>query len=504
MPLSDDPNLPRPSKKDSVKRLPPRWFVAAVTAIGSMQLLSMMDSTIAIIALPRIQNDLGLSSAGRSWVITAYVLAFGGLMLLGGRLGDAFGRKRAFIAGVALFTVSSALCGIAWDGAILVAARLMQGAAAAVVAPTSVALVATTFPKGPWRNSAMAVFAALMGIGSVAGLVLGGALTDVSWRLAFLLNVPFGLLVLFLARTALEETHKEKMKLDTAGALLATMVCTAAVFGFSIVPEDGWLSVAAIGSAVIVVAGLVAFILVERTAQNPIVPFQLFRDRNRLAIFAAVFLGGGVMFTLMVLIALYVQDVMGYSALRASIGFVPFAIAVAVGAAASSRLVRLFSPRVVMTAGGSLMLAAMLYGSTLTREAPYFPDLVVPLVVAALGIGLANVPLRLALIASVGLDQIGPTSAIALMLQNLGGPLVLAVVHVAITTRTLALGGTQGPVTTMNVEQLNAFDQGITYGMLWLAVMVLFVGVAVLFINYSARDVAHEHDVESDTDSPKR
>ena len=188
--------------------LPSRRFIAAVIAIGGMQLLATMDSTVAIVALPKIQDELSLSDAGRSWVITAYVLTFGGLMLLGGRLGDTIGRKRTFIVGVALFTIASILCGIAWDETTLVIARLLQGVGAAIASPTGLALIATTFPKGPARNAATAVFAAMTGVGSVMGLIVGGALTEVSWRLAFLVNVPIGLLMIYLARTTLRETHK--------------------------------------------------------------------------------------------------------------------------------------------------------------------------------------------------------------------------------------------------------------------------------------------------------
>src|SRR6202048_1891977 len=180
--------------------LPSRRFIAAVIAIGGMQLLATMDSTVAIVALPKIQDELSLSDAGRSWVITAYVLTFGGLMLLGGRLGDPIGRKRTFIVGVSLFTIASALCGIAWDDVTLVIARLLQGVGAAIASPTGFALVATTFAKGRARNDATAVFGAMTGVGSVMGLVLGGALAEVSWRLAFLVNVPIGLGVVYLAR----------------------------------------------------------------------------------------------------------------------------------------------------------------------------------------------------------------------------------------------------------------------------------------------------------------
>ena len=480
--------------------LPPRRFIAAVIAIGGMQLLAAMDGTVAIVALPKIQNELGLSDAGRSLVITAYLLTFGGLMLLGGRLGDTIGRKRTFIIGAALFTIASAMCGIAWDEGTLVLARLLWGVAAAIVAPTCFALVATTFPKGPVRNAATAVFGATGGVGSVMGLVVGGVLTEVSWRLAFLVNVPIGLLVIYLARTALRETQKERMKLDATGAVLATLICTAAVFGFSMGPEKGWLSATTIGSGVVALAAFVAFAVVERTAENPVVPFNLFFDRNRLATFAAMFLVTGVMFTLSWLVALYVQTIMGYSPLRAAISFIPFAIATAIGVGASSRLVSWFSPRVVVIAGAILVLGAMLYGSTLHRGVPYFPNLVLPLVVGAIGFGMISVPLWLSLIASVGFDRIGPTSAIALMLQSLGGPVVLAVIQAVITSRTLQLGGTKGPVKFMNAAQLHALDRGYTYGLLWLAGVVILLGGVALLIGYTAEQVARAQEVKKAID----
>ena len=240
------------------------------------------------------------------------------------------------------------------------------------------------------------------------------------------MNVPIGLLMIHLARKTLRETHRERLKLDATGAILATLGCTAAVFGFSMGPEQGWLSPITIGSGVAAVVFLIAFLYVERTAENPVMPFDLFKDRNRVATFAAVFLAGGVMFTLTVLIGLYVQDIMGYTALRAGIGFIPFVIALGIGLGLSSHLVSMFPPRVLVIAGGVLVLAAMLYGSTLNGGIPYFPNLVLPITVGGFGIGMIVVPLTVSAIAGVGFDQIGPVSAIALMLQNLGGPVVLA------------------------------------------------------------------------------
>ncbi|GBE66549.1 MFS transporter [Mycobacterium sp. MFM001] len=478
-----------------------RRFVAAVIALSGMQLMATMDGTIAIVALPKIQNELGLSDAGRSWVITAYVLTFGGLMLLGGRLGDTIGRKRTFIVGVALFTIASAMCGIAWNEPTLVLARLLQGIGAAIASPTALALVATTFPKGPARNAATAVLGAMTGVGSVMGLVVGGALTELSWRLAFLVNVPIGLVIVYVARTALRETQKERMKLDATGALLATLACTAAVFAFSVGPEKGWISVTTIGSGLVALGAFVAFVIVERTAENPVVPFDLFFDRNRLATFAAIFLAGGVMFTLTVLIGLYVQDIMGYSALRAGVGFIPFAIAMGIGLGASSQLVSWFPPRVLVIGGGILVLGAMLYGSTLNANIPYFPNLVMPIVVGGIGIGVIVVPLVLSAIAGVGFDRIGPTSAITLMLQNLGGPVVLAIIQAVITSRTLYLGGTNGPVKDMNAAQLHALDHGYTYGLLWVAGVAVLVGGVSLLIGYTSAQVAHAQEVQQAIDA---
>ncbi|ODU05988.1 MAG: MFS transporter [Pseudonocardia sp. SCN 72-51] len=476
--------------------LPSRRFIYAVIAIGGMQLLATMDSTVAIVALPKIQDDLGLSDAGRGWVISAYVLTFGGLMLLGGRLGDTIGRKRTFISGVGLFTIASVLCAVAWDAPTLVIARLLQGVGSAIASPTALALIATTFPKGPARNAATAIFGAMTAVGSVMGLVVGGALTEVSWRLAFGINVPIGLLMIYLARTALTETNRERMKLDAAGALLATLGCTAAVFAFTIGPEKGWISVITIGSAVVAIVAMLAFAVVERTAENPVVPFSLFKDRNRLLTFAAIFLAGGVLFTLTVTIGLYVQDLMGYSALRAGVGFIPFVIGLGVGLGLSSQLVRRFPPRVLVIAGGVVLLGAMIYGSTINRNLPYFPNFVTLIVLGGLGIGVIVVPLTLSAIAGVGFDQIGPTSAIALMLQNLGGPIVLAVVQAVITSRTLYLGGTNMPVKTMNPAQIAALDSAYTYGLLWIAAVAVLVGGISLLIGYTAKQVAHAQDVQ--------
>jgi hypothetical protein len=307
--------------------------------------------------------------------------------------------------------------------------------------------------------------------------------------------------MIYLALRTLRETHRERMKLDAAGAILATLACTAAVFGFSMGPEMGWMSTLTLSSGLAAVVFFAAFVYVERAAINPVVPFSLFRDRNRVATFAAVFLAGGVMFTLTVLIGLYVQDIMGYSALRAGIGFIPFVVALGVGLGLSSYLVSILPPRVLVIIGGVFVLAAMLYGSTLNGDIPYFPNLVIPITVGGFGIGMIVVPLTVSAIAGVAFDEIGPVSAIALMLQSLGGPVVLAVIQAVITSRTLYLGGTTGPVKNMNEAQMHALDQGYTYGLLWVAAVAIIVGVVALFIGYTAEQVAQAQEVKEAIDA---
>lgn len=462
----------------------------AIVAITGMQLMSTLDGTIVVVALPRMQADLGMSDAAKSWVITAYVLTFGGLLLLGGRVGDAVGHKRAFIAGVGVFTAASLVCGVAFDPAMLIAARAVQGIGAAVAAPTGLALIASTYAVGHARNQAMAVSAGMMGIGSVLGLVLGGAFTVISWRLAFLINVPIGIVIIAIAMTRLRETHRERLRLDATGAVLATLACTTAVLIFTQGPPLGWINPWIFGAAAATVLLFGGFLLVERTADHPLVPLSLFTDRNRVMTFVSLFLAGGVLLTLTVMIGLYVQVVLGYSALRAGISFIPFAVALGLGNVAAARVAPLIAPRWLIIGGGSFVLGAMLYGSTLNRNIPYFPDLFVPIIVGGFGIGVISVILPLCALADVGPREIGPVAAITLMVQNLGGPLVLVVIQAVQTSRTLYLGGTTGPVRDMTPAQLTALDHGYTYSLLWVAAVAVLVGISAFWIGFSARQIA--------------
>jgi EmrB/QacA subfamily drug resistance transporter len=462
----------------------------AIVAITGMQLMSTLDGTIVIVALPRMQADLGLTDAAKSWVITAYVLAFGGLLLLGGRIGDAVGHKRAFLSGVGVFTIASLVCGLATDGVTLIIARAVQGTGAAIAAPTGLALIATTYAVGQARNRAMAVSAAMQGIGSVLGLVLGGALTVISWRLAFLINIPIGIAISIVAVLKINETHHERLKLDVTGAILATLGCTSAVLVFTQGPPRGWVDPWVIGAGIASAIFFIVFLVIERTAAHPIVPFSVFDNRNRVMTFISLFLAGGVMLTLTVMIGLLVQDVLGYSALKAGICFVPFALAFGVGSIVAAKLAPHVAPRWLLIGSGLFVVGAMLFGSTLTRDIPYFPDLFGPIVVGGFGIGSIAVILPLCAVAEVGPREIGPVSSITLMVQNLGGPVVLVVIQAVQTSRTLYLGGTTGPVKDMSPAQLDALGLGYTYSLLWVAGVAVIVGVTAFWIGFSARQIA--------------
>jgi len=255
-------------------------------------------------------------------------------------------------------------------------------------------------------------------------------------------------------------------------------------------PPRGWVDPWVIGAGVAAVALGIAFLVVERRADHPLVPLWLFRDRNRVATFISLFLAGGVLLTLTVMIGLYVQDVLGYSSLHAGIGFIPFALALGFGNLLTARLAPYVAPRWLIIGGGVFVLGAMLFGSTLTRTIPYFPDLLLPIVVGGFGVGVISVVLPLCALTNIGPREIGPVSAITLMVQDLGGPLVLVIIQAVQVSRTLYLGGTTGPVATMTPPQLDALDAGYTYSLLWVAALAVLVGVSAFFIGYSAKQIA--------------
>ncbi|ASF06100.1 putative drug resistance transporter [Nocardia brasiliensis NBRC 14402] len=475
-----------------------RAFGLAILVLSGMQLMSVLDGTVMILVVPRLQADFGMSASSANWVITSYALTYAGLMLLGGRVGDAFGRKKMFLLGVGLFTLSSLLCGLAINGGMLIGMRALQGIGAAFASPTALALVATTFAPGKARNQAIAIFGAMVGVGSVGGLVVGGALADVWWRGIFLINVPIGLLVFVGAMRCLRDTEHHRLSLDVRGAVLATIGVATLVFGGMEGPALGWGHPVIIGSLVAGGVLLITFIIAERNVDNPLLPWSLFSSQDRVATFLAVLLASGVMGGISVFGAQYVQNVLGYSALQAGLIFIPFTIGMGVGGALTSKLVMRIAPRILIGAGGGLAAVALLFGSTLDRTAN-LPTLLVLFLVIGTGVGIVLVIVPLCLIVGVEVTEIGPLSAVGQMLLAFGPALALGFLGPVVVSRTLALGGSNTvKPSAMNTAQLDALSSGYTLALFLCGVGVVLTLLIALAIRYTAAQVAQAQHAQEE------
>lgn len=331
-----------------------RGLGLSLLVIATAQLMLVLDDTIANIALPSIQRELDVPAAILPWVINAYILAFGGLLLFGGRVGDLFGRRRVFRAGLVLFTLASLLGGLGLNAEMLIGARALQGLGAALTAPNALALIATNFPVGKPRNSAMAVYGAMSALGITIGVLLGGVLTGtLGWRWVFFINIPIGLAVL-AGSGFLAEGERNPGRLDVPGALTGTGAMVALTRGITHAAEQGWgnmVTLGALGAALILA---VVFLWLQARGSNPMLPLGLFRDRNRSGSYATMlFVGAGLMGTFY-LLALYLQQVLGFSPLQAGIASLPFSAGIILGAGISSKLVEHLAPRLV--AGPGLVL----------------------------------------------------------------------------------------------------------------------------------------------------
>ncbi|WP_051406878.1 MFS transporter [Nocardia sp. CNY236] len=467
-----------------------RVWGAPIFVLGGLQLLVVLDGTVVALALPSMRAALGLTESAGSWVITAYVLTFGGLMLLGGRLGDSFGRKRVFVAGVAMFTSTSLLCGVAWDQPSLIVGRALQGMSAAVAAPTAMALIATTYAPGKPRSQAFAIWAALAGVGSVAGLVAGGVLTELSWRLVFLINVPIGAVVALGAFAVLRESQGPRTVLDLSGAVLATLGVTALIFAVSKGP-GGWGRPIVVVPLIAAVALVVAFVVVESRTPNPIVPLTMFGNPDRVAALGAIAVAGALIMCLAVYISLYLQEVLRFSPLWSGLAVVPFAVGLGAAAALASRLAVRFQPRWLVIIGGSIVLVGCLYAAVVaTRQPGYFPGIAGAVIAVGFGVGLAMVPLTLSVVAGVGATEIGPLTALAQVAQNLGGALGLVAVGAVVTSQTGSSGGPTAGVSDLSPSEIQVLADGYGTAFACCAAIAVFAGVVVLMMRFTPNDIA--------------
>ncbi|GAA1359418.1 MFS transporter [Streptomyces beijiangensis] len=404
-----------------------RHLGLALFVIAAAQLMVVLDGTITNIALPSIQTALDVSDANLAWIVNSYALAFGGLLLLGGRAGDLFGRRRMFQVGIAVFTLASLLGGLAPDEGLLIGARILQGVGAAIAAPSALSLIATTFPEGKARNKAMGVYAAMAGIGATVGLLLGGVLTDaLDWRWVFFVNIPIGLAVL-AGTKSLVEAERHPGRLDIPGTVTGTGGLIALVYGITRGGEHGWTDGLTLGCFAAAVVLLAVFLTVQSRAADPMLPLRLFKDRNRSGSYATMlFIGAGMMATFYFL-TLYMQLILGYSAVRTGFANLPFSLGMGIAATVSSKLVTHYAPRVI--AGPGLLVAAggMFWFATLTPDSSYTGHLMPAMFVTALGLGMSFVPMTLGAVSAVRHQETGIASALLNTAQQIGGALGLAV-----------------------------------------------------------------------------
>jgi EmrB/QacA subfamily drug resistance transporter len=415
----------------------PRHLGFALLVISIAQLMVVLDSTIVNIAIPYISHDLQFTKANQPWIITGYTLAFGGLLLLGGRLGDLFGRRKIFMIGVLLFSFASLLGGVAQNQEMLLAARGLQGLGAAIASPTALALITTNFPAGKQRNRAFAVYAAMSGAGAAVGLILGGWLTEYSWRWTLLINVPIGIAAAVLAPMVLAESARRRIALDLPGALSGTLGLLALVYGLTRAADasHGWGDTWTIAALAAGAALLVGFMVIESTVREPLLPLRILADRTRGVSFLVMMLVPAAMFAMFYFLSIVVQNGMGYSSLKTGFAFLPFSLGIVVSAGIASSLVARVDPR-WLAGVGTLLAGIGLFGfsrlpysdnlANLGVHASYVSNLLPWILVMSIGMGFVFVPLTLTAVHGVSSDDSGIGSGVLNAMQQVGGSLGLA------------------------------------------------------------------------------
>jgi EmrB/QacA subfamily drug resistance transporter len=408
------------------------------------QLMVVLDTTVVNVALPHIQDALRLSSSGLSWVLNAYILTFGGLLLLGARAGDLIGRRRSFLTGIALFSVSSMVGGLATTGWMLLGARALQGLGAALAAPAALSLLTTRFAEGPQRVRAIALYTTMSAAGGATGLVAGGLLTELaSWRWVMFVNVPIGIAVWVIGRGALTETPRRAGQFDLRGAATSTIGMTGIVLGLVEAGSQGWTAPVTVGSLLGGVLLLALFVRTEARASEPILPLRLFAHPTRNTANAARGLIYAGMYGMFFFLSQFLQDVQHLSPLRAGLAFLPMPTSVFLSSQFASRiLLRRLPQRVVMLTGGALAVASMLLSTRIHADTTY-AQIVVSLVFMGAGAGISFVSLTSASLADVAPEDAGAASGLINVSQQIGGALGLAVLVSAFSSLSghVQLGG---------------------------------------------------------------
>jgi EmrB/QacA subfamily drug resistance transporter len=419
-----------------------RWWVLVVVCLA--QFMVVLDATIVNVALPTIEGTLGLSTEGLQWIVNGYALAFGGFLLLGGRMADLLGRRRLFLAGIVVFTIASLVCGLADSGAMLVAARAVQGFGAALVSPAALSIVTTTFREGQERTRALSVWAAIAAGGGAVGLLFGGMLTEwLDWRWVFFVNIPIGVVAIVASLRLIPESRQESAvrHFDSLGATTVTAGLALLVFGITKAQSWGWGSPSTIGVLLGALSLLAVFVLVELRSPSPLIRLGIFRLRSLASANTISLLVAGGLFGIFFFNTLYLQGTLGYSPLEAGLAFLPITLGVIVAAGLAARVAERIGVRPVLTTGLLVGAAGLGLLTQVSVDGSYLADVLPGSILLALGIGMAFVPLTIAATANVPDSDAGLASGILNTSQQIGGALGLAILGTLAAGRTASFAG---------------------------------------------------------------
>ncbi len=500
-----------------------RHLGLALVVIATAQLMVVLDATIVNVALPHIQHALGFSGNGLQWVITAYALSFGGLLLLGGRAGDLLGRRRVFMSGLLLFSAASFVGGFATSQSWLLAARVFQGAGGALIAPTALALVATNFAEGPARNRALAVVMAMSGAGAAVGLVAGGLLTTyLSWRWVLFVNAPIGLLAAAATPMVLAESARRRGRFDLAGAITGTAGVALLVYGLSNASTDQygvshWGDTKVIASLVAATVLLVGFVVIERGSRYALMPLRILADRNRSGAYLIMLVIATAMFGIFFFLSLFVQSVLGYSPVKSGLAFLPLAATIVVFSGIVSQVITRTGARPLILTGAAFTSAGMYWFSRVDVHTTYLSGLLGPILVTATGLGLLFVPLSLTVLSGVREEDSGLASSLLNTGQQVGGAIGLAalgtvawtsvanstrhqVAHAAASTRSIRSGHALATSQLASIHH-SALAVGISRGLLAASAIALSgLVIGVIAIRVRRQELPVESPAADDQD----
>ncbi len=412
---------------------------ALLALLAASQFVVVLDASITNVALPSIGRALDVSQESLSWVVNAYVLTFGGLLLLGGRLADLLGRRRIYMAGLVLFAIASLAGGLAQDETMLVVARAVQGIGAALLSPAALSILTATFTEGAERNRALGVWGAVAGAGGAAGVLFGGLLTEyLSWRWVFLVNVPVAALAVVLAPRLVPESRDERERegFDLAGAFTVTVGVGLLIYALVDANDAGWGSAQTLGLIALALALLGAFVAIEARSRSPLMPFDIFASRTRSGAYLTGLLVGASLFSMFFFISLYMQQVLGWDALKSGLAYLPLAITIILAAGGAAQLVGRIGFKPVVVAGLLFVAAGLFLFSRISVDGSFGGDVLIPSLLAAVGLGFSFVPVTIGGTTGVRADEAGLASGLINAGQQIGGALGLAVLAAVATART--------------------------------------------------------------------